>query len=50
MKDITYLKGAKVIHTITRGNTVLLFENESDIKTLNYFDVMTRKEFESFKN
>ena len=49
MKDIAYPKG-KVIHTITKGNTVLLFEKEADIKELNYFDVMTRKEFEAFKN
>ena len=50
MKDIAYLKGGKVIHTITKGNTVLLFEKEADIKELNYFNVMTRKEFEAFKN
>ncbi len=49
MKDIAYLKGAKVIHTFTRGDTVLLFEKEADIKVLNYFNVMTRKEFEAFK-
>ena len=50
MKDIAYLKGGKVIHTITKGNTVLLFENEADIELLNYFDVISKKQFEDFKN